>query len=83
MQHLIAFLNGKFGTNPNCRLCTVNAWEFNGFIALGLSDSPGVAQFGGQNLPSVALVCKNCGNTVLINAVIAGLVLPDGMPAVP
>ena len=31
---------------------------------------------GGQLVPVVPVVCNNCGNTVLVNAILAGLIPP-------
>ena len=34
----------------------------------------GGLRLGGQVLPVVPIVCENCGNTVLVNALVAGLI---------
>ncbi len=67
------WINTKW-TNKNCVLCTSNAWALNGFVVLSLGDQPHNVVLGGQHLPSVALICKTCGNTIIVNLVIAGIV---------
>jgi predicted RNA-binding Zn-ribbon protein involved in translation (DUF1610 family) len=60
-----------------CPMCRSNEWTLNGYVALPLADQPNTIIIGGGAvLPAVAVVCRNCGNTVLVNAVIAGIQPP-------
>jgi hypothetical protein len=45
----------------------------DGFVFLSTRRHPEAASGGGQSLPSVALICRKCGNTTLLNAVVLGL----------
>jgi hypothetical protein len=72
IQHLTTKWHGR-----TCPICTVGSWnvqdssfelrEFNG----------GNMVIGGPIIPVVPVICSNCGNTVLINAIMAGLVEAD------
>jgi hypothetical protein len=77
-DRLIAYLREKWGKSRRCPMCDVSAWsvydhayqldEYNhGLLA------PGFAS-GGRVLPVVPIICGNCGNTVLINALQAEVI---------
>ena len=55
---------------PTCQLCGCGLWELHGYVTLVLTDSPATPT-GTDGLPTVAVVCQRCGNTVLINLVVA------------
>jgi hypothetical protein len=59
-----------------CWICGTDKWELQGYINFALTDGPGAWALGGPSLPCVAVICKTCGNTVLINAVITQIVSP-------
>jgi hypothetical protein len=44
----------------------------DGFVFLSTKRRPETVG-GGQSLPSIALICRKCGNTMLLNAVVLGL----------
>ena len=55
---------------PNCPICTKNNWELaRGFVSLSLSEDPRQAALGGTMLPCAVIVCRVCGNTVLMNLI--------------
>ncbi len=60
--------------STECGLCGKNAWDLYGHITLLLSDRPGLVVPGAPSLPCAAVVCQNCGNTILLSLVAAGLV---------
>lgn len=69
--------------NP-CPVCSNPEWVLSdGFIQIGTQrEVPGIV-LGGESLPSVAIVCKRCGNTQLINLIVLGLahlLKPETMP---
>jgi hypothetical protein len=43
------------------------------FVILSMGRSPGAHVAGGPSLPSIALVCRRCGQTTFLNAVVLGL----------
>ncbi len=65
----------KTWRSPGCVLCGSTTWELHGYVTIILSDAPG-ASAGTEGLPACALVCQRCGNTVIINLVVA-----DALPA--
>jgi hypothetical protein len=60
----------KTWRTPGCLLCGCIVWELHGHVTVLLSDAPG-ATVSAEGLPSVAVVCQRCGNTILINLVVA------------
>ena len=56
--------------SPGCLICGCLTWELHGHVTLILGDAPG-ATVSTDALPSLALVCQRCGNTVLVNLVLA------------
>lgn len=60
----------------NCALCGANNWSVNGVVMLGLYGEPQLTgkavPIGGPSLPCAAVTCGTCGQTILINLVVAG-----------
>ena len=75
-EEIIAKIKEKAG-QPGigiCSLCRNNEFTLaDGFVNLSVSPSAQSIQIGGQQLPSVALVCTTCGNTLVINLLVLGL----------
>lgn len=44
-----------------------------GFVMLTLQENPRSLSLEGSALPCIALICTNCGNTELLNAIVLGL----------
>lgn len=60
--------------NFKCPVCTNNHFSLaGGFTNESLSDNVGNIVLGGSVLPSVPIVCTNCGNTFFLNAKVLGL----------
>jgi hypothetical protein len=58
-----------------CPFCGKRAGHIlaDGFVFLSTTRQPNAGEGRGSSLPSVALICRKCGNTMLINAVVLGL----------
>ena len=57
-----------------CPICHSSSFSIaDGYLANTLQDNLNSIQLGGAFLPSVALVCTNCGFTSLHNTEILGL----------
>jgi hypothetical protein len=59
-----------------CWVCGTHSFTLGeGWFRLDLSDlhSRDIKIGGGPSLPSIALVCQQCGNTLLLNMVVLGL----------
>jgi ribosomal protein S27AE len=75
---LVQHLEQKW-TNKNCTMCGESAWnvpeeiyELREFHGGGLVVGPVPI------VPVLPVTCSNCGNTVLINAIVAGVVAQEG-----
>jgi hypothetical protein len=71
---LIAHLTEKWGVNSQCPMC--KGQEFSvGDRAYQLTEyHQGNLVMGGPVVPLVPIVCTNCGNTLLVNAILSGVV---------
>ena len=57
-----------------CTVCRTGQWTLSdGFVFFPTQDSAGSYVIGGPVLPSVALICSHCGNTIFINLLVLGL----------
>ena len=74
---LIEHLRTKWLGTP-CPMCHVVNWTVQDSIYQLLQFNQGVLRIGGPVIPVIPVVCNNCGNTVLVNAITAGL-LPSGV----
>ena len=79
VKRALAVVNEKLGTRKLlCQLCGLSEWALErqpAYIpvwdaASGKSLIDGSSQ---QVLPLIALSCKNCGNTLLMNTTVLGL----------
>ena len=57
-----------------CPMCRNNNWEIHGQVTLTLGATPGRASAAGQILPCAVVICQVCGNSVIINLVVAGII---------
>ncbi len=58
----------------SCTVCGVTKWTIaEDFAYLSTLGSGGAIQIGGRHFPLVILTCSNCGNTLLFNAIVMGL----------
>lgn len=84
IQKLIKFLKDKWGS-VECPLCHSNRWTVqNRVFELREFHRGGMVIGSGPIVPVVPITCENCGNTVLVNAIIAGVVeaaKPDAVDA--
>jgi hypothetical protein len=61
----------RLGDEKGCPMCGNTKWHVGGFVEIGQRLN---LLSGGRAYPSVPLICINCGNTVLFNAVAMGLI---------
>lgn len=58
----------------SCATCRSNEWTLaDGVVAFPLQDSAEAYALGGPTMPCIAIVCKVCGNTLFLNAVVLRL----------
>ena len=69
LQHL----NTKWSGRP-CAQCGAATWQVQDVIFELRGFSGGSLVLGGPIIPLIPVTCSNCGNTILINAILAGAV---------
>lgn len=83
LSNVLGFLREKWRDRP-CPMCGQNSWSVQQGVfallelrekevAIG-SSSPPPDRPAPQVVPVVPVVCKSCGNTVLINAIVADII---------
>jgi hypothetical protein len=70
---LIEFLNQKWSGRP-CPQCHVANWQVQDSAYQLMQFSGGGIVIGGPVLPVVPVICGNCGNTILVNALMLGAI---------
>lgn len=62
-------------------MCHVVNWSVQDSIYQLAQFNQGALVIGGSVVPVITVVCGNCGNTILVNAITAGvLTVPGGKP---
>lgn len=67
-------INKKMTLIGKCPVCSSRSWTVLDHMVHIPIHYGGNIMVGGPSYPSVGLICSNCGNTQLINAVFAGVV---------
>lgn len=77
-----AWLQKKATPEFKCVVCTGREWSAAGVVELRPYEGGNLTLGGGVGtFPAMQFVCNNCGNTVLINAVISGIVRQEDYAA--
>ena len=58
-------------------MCGIGGWNVQDSTYQLLEFNQGSLVIGGPVIPVIPIVCNNCGNTLLVNAIIAGVLKPD------
>ena len=68
-------LSKKAPLGGACPICSTNDWQIGSrLVIVPVAPVAGLTMLGaGASLPSIPLICKNCGNTVLLNAFFLGV----------
>ncbi len=73
IKKVVEHLNSKW-KNKACSFCSSNNWAVDGLVLLTLSDTSSNAfVIGGPAQPCASVACQTCGNTHLVNLIIAGV----------
>lgn len=75
-EKLIKFINNKW-RNQLCPMCGQRVWNVSDKIFEIREFNDGNMVIGGPDssiMPVIPITCNNCGNTILINALVAELV---------
>ena len=75
IEKITEALRKKVGDRElRCPICQHEQWQIPpSFVPLTLKKSPRSFQLGDTVLPTVPLICTNCGNTQLINLRVLGI----------
>lgn len=77
----IVHLQNKWGGSRPCPMCGKGPWKVHDSTFQLTEYNEGSMVIGGPVMPFVAVICANCGNTVLVNAIIAEVVKPETPPS--
>lgn len=69
-----AFVQSKWRAPYPCNCCGHNKWNISNTLFQLIEFHHGNMVIGGEVAPVLPVICANCGNTVLVNAIVAGLV---------
>lgn len=75
VKQLIEHLKTYWGEDRKCPMCGNNAWSVSNVICEVKQHQkgfPGQAT-SGTIFPVIPVTCSKCGNTILINAIVANL----------
>jgi len=73
-QLAIKHLRAKWGEDRPCPMCRVSAWTVTDSTA-EIREIPGSSALAtAGNMSVVIVTCGNCGNTILLNSGVLGLV---------
>jgi len=78
LKRLVIHLEQKWG-DQSCPLCENDNWNVSDSI-YKLQGSVGQNVIFGNVpiIPVVPVTCTNCGNTILVNTIVAGVTKPEG-----
>lgn len=73
-EKVVEHLRKTWGHNRTCPLCSKGPWQIQDKFFQLLEFTGGGLTVGGPVIPVVPITCANCGNTVLVNALRAGVI---------
>ena len=74
-KRIIDAITAKSPMGIGCSVCGTRTWTIqnDGLVYLAIQPSGDTILVGGPSLPSVAIICRNCGNTLLLNVLVLGI----------
>ena len=72
-KKILAHLQSKWGQR-SCPMCNGGPWNVQDSSFQLAEFNEGALVLGGPLVPVIPVTCSNCGNTVLVNAIVAGVV---------
>jgi hypothetical protein len=76
-EKLLNHLKSKWQGRP-CQMCNTGNWNISDSIfELREYNQGNLILGGGPIIPVVPITCENCGNTIFVNAIKAGLIEPN------
>lgn len=74
VNRMIEYLREKWSGTRACPMCGSTSWDVQGSVFQLIQFNEGAMVIGGPVIPVIPVTCNNCGNTVLVNAIKAGIV---------
>lgn len=74
LERIGKWVDEKWGKDFACPMCRASDWEMSENPACIPTASRSISPNLGNVYPCALFLCRNCGNTLAINAVILGLV---------
>lgn len=75
-EKLLKFLHEKITDMEDCPLCKKNQWSVSDKIWEVREFFRGGLHVSDPKIPVLSITCNNCGNTIFLNAIVAGFVEP-------
>lgn len=72
VEHLRAKWHGR-----SCQMCGAGNWNVQDSTYQLIEFNQGGLVLGGPVIPVIPITCSNCGNTILLNAITAGIVAAE------
>ncbi len=79
-QIVISHLQNKWGSQHPCTMCGKGPWNVHESTYQLTEYNEGNLVIGGPVIPVIPVICGNCGYTVLVNAILAGVVKHSTSP---
>jgi len=76
----ISYLQNKWGSRP-CPMCGKGPWNVQDSTYQLTEYNEGGLVVGGPVIPVIPVTCGNCGHTVLVNAILSGILQPSSPPS--
>jgi hypothetical protein len=76
VEKIIKHLKTKWPDGKRCPMCNSPDWRVQDSTFELRDFHPHAVLSSGQAFPVVPVVCNNCGNTILLNAFVTGIVAP-------
>lgn len=73
VKKTIQWLTEKWGDRP-CPMCGAISWQVESHAYQMMEFSDGNLVVGGPVMPLIPVICRHCGNTILVNAILCGVV---------
>jgi hypothetical protein len=75
-KKMVEHLRTKWG-GRSCPMCSAGNWNVQDSTYQLIEFNQAGFVIGGPVIPVIPIVCSNCGNTILVNAITAGIVGAD------
>jgi hypothetical protein len=75
-QRIIQRMVERGAASPTCPICGHNTWMLGSYVMLPVTPNPNQMRIG-TSYPCIAVICRTCGNTHLLNLYFLGFTQAD------